>query len=249
MENPCPPPAQNAFAAKIIEIHSPAELADILPKLGFQNRYPTLVLVGGAGGINETDMCRLQQLFIEVLAPTLQTLGVAVVDGGTDAGIMRLMGQTRNQLRATFPLIGVAAIGTVQLPHFPPINPDAAPLEPNHSHIVLVPGAQWGDESPWIAAVANALSEGCPTLTLVINGGKITWVDLRYSVEAGRPIVTLAGSGRTADKLAAVVRGEAVDAYAQSLIDRGQIQAIDMMQDAAQFTQTIEKMLSARSKS
>ena len=249
MENPCPSPEQNALAAKIIEIHSPAELANILPKLGFQNRYPTLVLVGGAGGISEADMCRLQQLFAEFLVPTLQNLGVAVVDGGTDAGIMRLIGQTRNQINATFPLIGVAAIGTVQRPNLPPVNPDAALLEPNHSHIVLVPGNQWGDESPWIAAVANVLSEGCPTLTLVINGGNITWVDLRYSVEAGRPIVALAGSGRTADKLAAVVRGEAIDAHAQALIERGQVQAIDMMQDTAQFTQTIEEMLSARSRS
>jgi hypothetical protein len=41
-------------------------------------------------------MSRLQQLFVEAIAPIAQELGVAVVDGGTDAGIMRFIGQATN---------------------------------------------------------------------------------------------------------------------------------------------------------
>ncbi|UXE59643.1 MAG: hypothetical protein KA717_28380 [Woronichinia naegeliana WA131] len=34
-------------------------------------------------------------MFSKVLAPLAQELGVIVADGGTDAGVMRLMGQRR----------------------------------------------------------------------------------------------------------------------------------------------------------
>jgi hypothetical protein len=54
-----------------------------------------VVIGGGASLISEEDLQRLQRLFSKVLAPLAQELGVIVADGGTDAGVMRLMGQRR----------------------------------------------------------------------------------------------------------------------------------------------------------
>ena len=79
---------------------------------------------------------------------------------------------------------------------------DAAPLEPNHTHFVLIPGNNWGDESPWMMEVATVLSGTAPSITLLINGGEVTFIDALNSVNAGRLIIVIAGSGRTADKLA-----------------------------------------------
>jgi hypothetical protein len=234
----------NKLTAEVIQIHSFSELSEALHKLGLSNKRPTLVLVGGASGISEADMNRLQRLFVEEIAPIAQELRVAVVDGGTDAGIMRLIGQARSQIGATFPLIGVAAYGTVILPDLPPPSSGAALLEPHHTHFVLVPGCNWGDESPWLASLASVISEGFASCTLVINGGEITLQDVSNSLRANRPVVTLDGSGRTADKLAAALRGEATDDRATKLTASGQIHAIDLMKNSARVTWMIRRMLS-----
>jgi hypothetical protein len=200
----------NGRTAEAIQVNYPAEVASALSRIGLSNSRPCLVLVGGASGIGEASMQQLRMLFVKLLVPLAESMGALVVDGGTDAGIMQLMGQARAEAAATFPLVGVAAIGTVILPNLNLSTPsgDAAPLEANHSHFVLVPGRQWGDESPWIARVADALSQQATSVTLLINGGKIAWIDVTNSVRSHRPVVVLAGSGRTADTLAAMVRGK-----------------------------------------
>ncbi len=228
--------------AHTIQVKSYGELSNALSKVGLVGKRPTLVVVGGASGISQADMSRLQQLFVEEIAPIAEALGVTVIDGGTDAGVMRLMGQARTEIGGTFPLIGVAAIGTVICPDVTPSNSDAASLEPNHSHFVLVPGCNWGDESPWLSQVASVLSEGCPSLTLVVNGGEITLQDVSYSVQAERPVVTLDGSGRSADKLAAALRGEATDSRISQLIASDLVQAIGLHQSSSCLAEAIEQI-------
>lgn len=232
----------NELTAHTVQVQSRVELSDALSEIGLHGTRPTLVVVGGASGISQADMTRLQRLFVEEIAPIAQALGITVIDGGTDAGVMRFMGQARAEIGGTFPLIGVAAVGTVILPDVPPSRSNPAPLEPNHTHFVLVPGSNWGDDSPWLAQVASVLSEGCPSLTLVVNGGEITLQDVRYSIEAGRPVVTLDGSGRTADKLAAALRGEATDGRARELVASGLVRALDMRQSFACIDQAIEEI-------
>lgn len=159
---------------------------------------------------------------------------------------MRLMGQARAGMDATFPLIGVAAIGTVALPGVPLSPPDAASLEPHHTHFVLVPGSEWGDESPWLAHVASALADGAPSVTVLVDGGETAWEDVSQSVEAGRPVVAIAGSGRTADKLAGTLRGEITDERAREISASGLLQAVDLTAAFDVLASMIEKFLSAK---
>lgn len=244
MEKPCRYTFANELTAQVIQVHYDVELPAALHKIGLYRKQPTLVLVGGASGISEADIIRLQRLFVEAIAPIAQELGVAVVDGGTDAGIMRFMGKARTEIGGTFPLIGVAAVGTVILPDLPSPTEDAAPLESHHTHFVLVPGSHWGDESPWLAQLASVLSEGYPSVTIVVNGGEITFQDVSYSVQAERPVVTLDGTGRTADKLAAALRGEATDGRARHLAASGQVQAIDLIQNPSGAALVVKGILS-----
>ena len=78
--------------------------------------------------MSDADMARLRPLFVETLAPLAEALGAFVVDGGTDAGVMRLMGQAHAETGATFPLIGVAVTGMVALPDVAPSRPGVVPL-------------------------------------------------------------------------------------------------------------------------
>lgn len=190
--------------ARAVRVQEERHLDPALAALGLDRGRPALVLVGGAGDL--PDAQGLSPLFAEIVALS-ERLRTSVVDGGTDAGIMRLVGKARAAARARFPLVGVAAEGTVVIPGGPPGREDAAPLEPNHSHFVLVPGSEWGDEVPWLGRVAEALVGRAPAATLLVNGGEVARRDVKASVEAGRAVVVVAGSGRVADELAAEAHG------------------------------------------
>jgi SLOG in TRPM, prokaryote len=235
------------LTACAIRVHRPPELPVALTSLGLRRPQSVLVLVGGAKGLSEAEVARLRSLFAEALAPMAETFGAAVVDGGTDAGVMRLMGQAHHATNSTFPLLGVAATGTITLPNASSSPPHAVPLEPHHTHFVLVPGSEWGDESPWLAHVASVLAAGAPSVTVVINGGETTWEDVRRSVEASRPVVVISGSGRTADVLAAALRGEEADERAQGLSKSGLLEAVELAAPCDALWGTLEGLLSARS--
>ncbi|MEO1294326.1 MAG: hypothetical protein AAFW75_00710, partial [Cyanobacteria bacterium J06636_16] len=56
------------------------------------------MIVGGASGLDTDRQVQLESLFNRVLAPLAEELQLYVVDGGTDAGVMRLMGQARTTI-------------------------------------------------------------------------------------------------------------------------------------------------------
>jgi len=168
---------------------------------------PVLVLVGGANSLDADVAGRVFAMFRESLVPLIERLGAAIVDGGTDSGVMALIGRARADTGASFPLIGVAARGTVRLPDDPPLGDHGSTrLDPCHTRFLLVPGDRWGDESPWLVATASALAQDAPSGTLSIGGGRVTKLDLKQSLQAGRPILLLAGSGGATDALAQSLR-------------------------------------------
>lgn len=201
-----------------------------------------IVLVGGAGGLDEQDAERLRTLVADGLVRTAIRCGAVAVDGGTLSGVMRLLGEAHHAAAAGTPLIGVAAAGTVVVPGEPPPSSEVAPLEPHHTHFVLVPGDEWGAEAAWIADVAATIAGGKPSVTVLVNGGEIAYDDVERSAAAGRPVITLAGSGRTADQLAAALRGEEADLRAQSLAATGVVHAVPM-HDPTELSRTLAALL------
>ncbi|MEI6443932.1 MAG: hypothetical protein WCO29_12615 [Nostocales cyanobacterium ELA583] len=233
---------KTAVAIRVSEV---AELPNALEQMNLSCSHPILVIVGGASQISDADVLRIQSLFVEVLAPIAESLGAYVVDGGTDAGVMRLMGYARNKINAQFPLIGVAPIGKVVLPEQTTTpSDDASPLQADHTHFVLVSGNNWGDESPWIADVATVLAGEYPSATVLINGGEITYADALNSVTTGRLVIAIAGSGRTADKLASALSGNTTDERATKLAASGKLQTIHLDAEREEITKTITNLLS-----
>ena len=189
----------------------PLGLGADLHALGLDTPAPVLILVGGAANLDIATGYALSPLLAD-LAPRLEALGAAVIDGGTAFGVMTLMGAARRGSGARFPLIGVAPRGAVTLLDdcggdedrmVAALDIDKARLDANHSHFLLTPGARWGDESPGIIALAERIAAGRPTLMLVVGGGAITALDVRARLRAGGRVLVLAGSGGTADRLAA----------------------------------------------
>jgi hypothetical protein len=98
----------------------------------------------------------------------------------------------------------------------------------NHSHFVIVPGNDWGDESPWLALVASALSGTQPSATVLVNGGDTAWLDVEASVAAGRPVIVVDGSGRAADDIAAALRDPRDGERGYRLASSGLVRAVSL---------------------
>lgn len=236
------------LSASALQLDHSRTLLDGLRRLGFKEPRPVIVLVGGASGLQPHHVKRLRSLFANVLIPIAEASQAVVVDGGTDAGIMRLIGQLRAAARANFPLIGVLPAELALLPNSLPLGADAAQLERHHTHFVLVPGRQWGDESAWLADVASVIAAGASSLTLVVNGGEVTWKDTLESVRVGRPIVAVGGSGRAADVLMAAVQGRVMDERARKILASGLLQTVSLEQEEALATSTLALLLGSPSK-
>lgn len=201
------------------------ELEAALGALGLRAPSPVLALVGGASGLDPELSGRLLALF-ETLCPWLDRFNATVVDGGTAYGVMALMGQARRNSKARFPLLGVAAARTVARPGS---DDRGAALDPNHTHILLVPGTRWGDESIWISDVAQTLACGLPSLTLVAGGGEVTRLDVINGLRARRPLLVISGSGGTADALARWHRGgEQLPGAQFGAAERDLIEVVDL---------------------
>ncbi|GAB1545195.1 hypothetical protein NUACC21_78710 [Scytonema sp. NUACC21] len=228
--------------AQAIRVHFPEDLSGAMGALELHSPRPILVVVGGASKMSEADYRRVNSLFVNVLAPVAEELGAFVIDGGTDSGVMQMMGRARAQTTATFSLIGVTPVGKVALPNqIPPT--DATPLEPHHTHFVLVPGSNWGDESPWLAKIATVLAKEAPSVAVVVNGGEITRKDVLENLKTNRPVLAIAGSGRLADTLTAALHGDTTDEQARELVGSGLIQAIDLKASFDSVTQLIKLYL------
>jgi SLOG in TRPM, prokaryote len=226
MTTPFPLHFAGGRTAKAVHVDKAGELPAALTSLGLQASQPVVVLVGGAGGLDPADLDRLRPLFESGLVPVLTHLRGAAVDGGTWSGVMRLLGEARSGAGAEFPLVGVAASGTVTLPGGRPPRDDAAALDPDHTHLVLVPGDDWGAEASWIAQVATDLAGIRPSATVLVNGGEVAYADVEHSLDAARPVLTVEGSGRTADQLAAAAQGGPADERAVALVKSGLVQAV-----------------------
>jgi hypothetical protein len=152
-------------------------------------------------------------------------------------GVMAEIGLTRRQKHYKFPLVGVAPEGLVAWPGGPYSTKflwwgeKRWQLESNYSHFILVPGNQFGDESPWIVDTATALSKDHQSVTILINGGEISRKDIELSLEYGRPVIVLSRTGRLADELA-------------SQPNRNKLITVVPASAEEQITKTVKTMLS-----
>jgi hypothetical protein len=132
--------SQRALLTNVAEY---GDLAEALSTLGLNPPQPVLVIVGGASGMTADELVKTKELFDNVLVPYADLHQIAIMDGGTDAGVMQAIGDARSNHNATFPLIGIViekGIGATILENgqFP-----SSILEPNHTHFILTPGENW----------------------------------------------------------------------------------------------------------
>jgi hypothetical protein len=216
----------NGFNKPVAFPDSLDELKDAWRSLGFSREQPTIVIVGGAGGMTEEDVAKVQAFFEKHLIPFAMSKNAVIIEGGTNSGVMAAIGRARKLTGENFPLVGILARDVEGI---------RTKLEPHHTHFIFCPGNTWGDESEWIAAGASALSGSQPTIAIVINGGQITWEDVRMNIHYGRSVLIAEGTGRTADVIAETSTGRAFDPKAIALIRTGKVHTSNFFREPENF--------------
>jgi hypothetical protein len=158
----------------------------------------------------------------------------AIIDGGTDSGVMAAIGRAHDLAEGGFSLIGIVARD---------IDGIMTMLEPHHTHFILCPGSNWGDDSEWIAAAASALSGSKPSIAILINGGQITWEDARLNIQYGRQVLIAEGTGRTADVIATTSTGKLFDKQALTLLRTGKVYIANFFNEPDRFVEKMDELM------
>jgi SLOG in TRPM, prokaryote/SMODS and SLOG-associating 2TM effector domain 1/Protein of unknown function (DUF4231) len=197
----------NNNRVKIVQAPPGASASSLVKALGISQPQSVILLLGGADQLDETLKNRLAQLFSRGIARAAADANALIMDGGTQAGVMAIMGQGVADRGRKSSLLGVAPAGKVTFPGRSAVqagNGESAPLDPNHSHFVLVEGNKWGSETGMLFEIAAVFN--VPVLAILVNGGTVAKDGLLQSVRHGWPVIVIEGSGGLADEIAALVK-------------------------------------------
>jgi hypothetical protein len=175
----------------------------LLSRLGLlaTGSRPVVVVSGGAATLAGAELERTRAVLGPAVVGAARLTGAAVVDGGTAAGVMAVLGAARARQRAALPLVGVAPAGTITYPGGP-VGDELVPLEPSHTHFVLANGAEWGAETGLLLDVAETLAAGGPVVVVLAGGGEVAKAETVGAVRRGWPVFVLAKTGGQANTIA-----------------------------------------------
>ena len=108
----------NGQTAHVLDVPNNYSYEQSLKALGLDKPLPSLVIIGGASQMSDESRAKVSKLFTKILAPLAEAYGITVFDGGTEAGVIQMMGQARSKIRGTFNLVGVAPKSKINLPGY-----------------------------------------------------------------------------------------------------------------------------------
>lgn len=167
-----------------------------------------IIISGGASQMSHQFDPDLVRLFTSGITHLLSSANTLIIDGGTHAGVMAIIGQEVAEQQPRPTLLGVSPAGDVTYPGkiTKTTRAESIPLDPNHSHFVLVETDEWGGETDVMYALAQSLSNHCPSAAVLVDGGSIAKNEILYNVRQRRPIIVIEGSGRLADDISRLWR-------------------------------------------
>jgi len=238
----------NGNQAQAILSSASTRTTDLLHTLDIQQPNAVILIAGGAAKMDEQLAPNLFQLCTDGIVQVAASLKGLIIDGGTQAGVMAIMGQAVAEQGRRLTLLGVTPAGCVT---YPDKSADIAcneevPLDPNHSHFVLVETDEWGGETETMYALAKALSANRPSVAVLINGGTITKSEVLHNVRQKRPIIVIEGSGRLADEIARLWKEKPstiADPELAEVMRHGNIHVLPITAPAIQFVQLTKRLL------
>ncbi len=193
----------NGNHAQALLVPVGAQVDGMASALGIQEPRNVILIAGGASAMGKESDDELFPLLMNGVVRPATSLDALILDGGTQTGVMALIGLGVAQQQHKPVLLGVAADGMVLYPgKTTGTNEDAVLLDPNHSHFILVETATWGEETRTMYELVQFLSREHASVAILVNGGEIARREALYNVHQGRSLIIIEGSGRAADEIA-----------------------------------------------
>lgn len=193
--------------AIVVEAAPGDDADDLLDQLGLEPSRPVIVVVGGADTLTDDALKLSKRVVGPAVARAAAVTGAAVVDGGTDSGIMAIVGEALHEWRVDAVLLGVAPVRRVTFPGSPyDGNGNRAELEPNHTHFALADSDEWGGETGLLIELSEALAGPAHIAMVVAGGGEAAKQEVLQATRHGWIVFLVVGTGGTADELAAAWR-------------------------------------------
>jgi hypothetical protein len=233
-----------------VALLAPADVSgeEAVAALGLPTPRGLIVLNGGTSELPSELDAALRRILGEGVARVAVEERLTVITGGTDAGVFGVFGQALGEER-TAPVIGVAPAARVTWPgrEWPrgrgPREEEPVPLEPHHTHFLLVAGTEWGVETDAMLSLSSALSTGSTSLAVLAGGGSVARREVLAHVRAGREVIALAESGRFADELAgAIAGGPVAEGETAEIVATGLVTVLE----AAEPPSTLANLVRAR---
>lgn len=237
----------NGNSAQALLVSVGAQVDGMVSVLGIQEPRNVILIAGGASAMGKESDDELFPLLMNGIVRPATSLDALILDGGTQTGVMALVGLGVSQQQHRPTLLGVAADGMVLYPgKTTGTNAAAVPLDPNHSHFILVKADIWGQETRTMYELVHFLSRGHASVAVLVNGGEIARKEALYNVHQGRPLIIIEGSGRTADEIAHAMRDATFassNAELTEIIQHGDLHLFPLSGPAEELEQLTLKLL------
>lgn len=235
----------NGNEAKLVRAKADDVIDDLFGVIGISKQRSLILLLGGADHLDNALLPKLRQVFNRGIARAALRTGALIIDGGTDSGVMALMGQAVTDNGRQTPLLGVAPAAKVTYPGGPAgsDSSNSVPLNPNHSQFVLTPGSEWGDETDTLFRLARNLAGVNPVLAILVNGGETAQAEVLRCVRLKWPVLVIQGSGRLADTIAGLIASpgtRAEDAELDEIRCDGRIRVVRLDDDLSLIERVVE---------
>ena len=196
----------NGNEAQIITVSADADPTQaVLKKLSLDSPEGLIMVSGDTINLDEPVQQRLTQLLSRGLAKTAINMNAVLMDNGKTSGLVTMMGQSVADRGYQSPLVGVASATQVTYPEqseTSALHEGTTPLEPNHTHFVLVDAKNSYQEMDFKCRLGAAVASHNPAVTILINGGEESRAEVLRAVRLNWPLIVLSGSGQLADEIA-----------------------------------------------
>ena len=190
----------NNRAATAVFPKPSSRAAEIIEALHLKDPKGVLLLIGAAASVADSLKPKLIQLFGRGIARAVINVNAVIIDGGTKAGVMEMMGQGVADRGFQSDLVGVAPLAVVNYPGS--ASAGETPLDSNHSHFVLVDGDRFGSETGTMQQLVAELKTRIPAVVLLAGGEDVTRNEVLQAVRQNLLLIVVDGSGGVADEVA-----------------------------------------------
>ncbi len=220
----------NGHEAYSVFVRKDVDPENILSELHLNPLPKGVICISGGATAFPTEIKDQTVALIEdVVAPLACEYDLLVVDGGTEEGVMQIIGEAFKKHRVKAHIIGIhegdTAVETRDwheplLMGFVPESQVTYPgdtrspkpnmqLDPNHVYFVMVMDAyDWGEEVECMFSFIDYLADQrLPVINIIANGGRITLKEASHTVQRNRPVIILEGSKRATEVIVSALDG------------------------------------------